>query len=146
MNDRIRMRQECVRCGCEEGYIVTRGGQDCVHCEVCRKWQYNAPRTETGRAVRTIARTHSAVTVKVRAKVLLRAKGQCELCGADGVGGLHVGHLVSVKDGHAKCWLDVQINHQSNLCAMCPACNLGLGQSSVPEDIAVRIRQRWESA
>lgn len=136
------MRQECQKCGSSEGYIVTRSGQDCVHCQVCNKWQYNAPRTETGRKVRTIKTSHAGITAKVRTKVILRAGARCELCGA--TGDLEVGHITSVNSAYALNWLDVQINHQSNLCALCPACNSGIGAETIPMEVAQRIRAAWK--
>jgi hypothetical protein len=43
----ITMRKACV-CGETIGKITLKGGQNCVYCCNCGKYQYNAPETETG--------------------------------------------------------------------------------------------------
>lgn len=40
------MRAAC-ECGSLTGTVKRKRGQDCVYCESCGKWQYNAPRTES---------------------------------------------------------------------------------------------------
>jgi 5-methylcytosine-specific restriction endonuclease McrA len=135
-----RMRKAC-SCGEEFGTVRTVGNQDTVRCARCNVFQYNAPRVETGRAVRTVSTVHEAIKPKLRARILERATGRCELCGADGraAGGLHVGHLISVKDGLERGLTEVDLNTEENLAAMCAECNLGLGQQTVPLRLAVAI-------
>ena len=50
------MPAPCKKCGCTNGRIETRSGQDCVLCQICGAFQYNAPKTETGRAREPSAR------------------------------------------------------------------------------------------
>ena len=138
------LRAPC-SCGGTEGRIETRNGQDCVFCSSCNKWQYNAPKTETGRAVRSVSTVHEAIRPAVRARVLLRANRHCELCGAERE--LHVGHLLSVADGVRGGLADAEINGEENLAAMCVECNLGLGANPVPLRLMValvlaRVRNR----
>lgn len=130
----MKMRKPCARDGNEEGRIETRGGQDCVYCTACGLHQYNAPKTETGRAVRSVQTLHAGISPKMRARILLRATGRCELCGSKPTTEhpLNVGHLVSVAEGIKRDLTDQEINHEENLCAMCDACNLGIGKEVVP--------------
>ncbi len=132
------MRAPCKKCGCTNGRIETRSGQDCVLCQICGAFQYNAPKTETGRAPRTVSTTHDACGPKIRARILLRANGACELCHAASVP-LHVGHLVSVEAGHRAGMTDSEINSHENLCCLCDQCNLGLGSDVVPVRLAVAM-------
>lgn len=136
------LRQACLCCACTTGKIETRNGQDCVFCFGCGRFQYNAPKTETGRKARSIQTTHALIRPATRARVLMRASGRCELCGAKPNGqdgGLHVGHLLSVKDGHAHGLTDSEINGDENLAAFCAECNLGMGEETVPLRLAVAI-------
>jgi hypothetical protein len=50
--------------------IFTRNGQDTVKCALCGLYQYNAPKVETGREVRTIATVHEGITSKKRTAIL----------------------------------------------------------------------------
>lgn len=134
------MRARCVACGDEYGNIQTRNGQDCVYCDNCGKYQYNAPKTETGREIRSTQTTHAAIKPNQRSRILLRANGRCELCGRRGEDqGLHVGHLLSVAVGTAGGMSDDEINDDANLSAMCAECNLGLGDEPVPLRLAIRL-------
>lgn len=139
MNDQPihSMRARCRYCGATEGRIETRNGQDCVYCLACGKHQYNAPKTETGRAERTVTTIHNGIKPKQRARIIERATGRCELCGARG--NLHVGHLVSVKDALRLELTDAEINSDENLAAMCDECNLGIGENPVPLRLAIAM-------
>lgn len=130
------LRKPCP-CGGAAGRIETRNGQDCVFCLDCSRFQYNAPRVETGREVRTVSTVHGGITSRRRARILLRANAHCELCGKSG--NLHVGHLLSVKDGLRMQLTEVEINDDENLAALCDECNLGLGEETVPLRLAVAI-------
>ena len=132
----ITMREFCM-CGSIEGYIVEKGGQDTVRCLSCNQWQYNAPRTETGKAQRSVSTVHEAIKPKQRARVLMRASGFCELCGAKGI--QHVGHLISVEHGLAQGLTERELNDDENLASMCEECNLGLGAETVPLRLAISI-------
>ena len=134
---------KCRKCESEDVSIEEKHGQDVVRCNQCQKWSHNASRTETGRKARTVSTTHEAIRASVRAEVLSRATGRCEMCGA--AVSLTVGHLVSVRVGHDYGLTDDEINSQENLCAMCDECNSGLGATPVPLRLAISmIRKRIE--
>jgi hypothetical protein len=117
LDNAFKMRVPCKHCGSEVGEIRTTNGQDCVYC-CCGKYAgYNAPKTETGRAVRSVSTVHEAIKPKLRSRILERATGRCELCGAKG--DLHVGHIVSVEAGMRQGMTDREINSEENLCCMC---------------------------
>ncbi len=137
------LRAPCKRCGSTTGNIQTKppvpGGQDCVYCD-CGAFQYNAPKTETGRKQRSVQTTHEAIKPNQRARIILRANGRCELCGVGAdVARLDVGHLLSVDDGHKQGYPDELINSDENLAAMCDQCNLGLGKQTLPLRLAFAI-------
>jgi 5-methylcytosine-specific restriction endonuclease McrA len=123
------MRRPCPICAETAGRIETRNGQDCVYCLGCDRHQYNAPKTETGRAVRTVTTVHNGIKPKQRARVLERDNGRCCLCGSRD--NLHVGHLLSVDDGLKQGMTEVDLNNDENLAAMCSECNLGLSSKPV---------------
>jgi hypothetical protein len=124
------MREPCRDCGCAAGVRRMNGQQDTVRCRDCGRFCYNAPRTETGMKPRTVRTTHEAIKPAQRARIILRANGACEACHK--VAPLHVGHWVSVADGHARGMSDTEINSDENLLALCEECNLGLGRETVP--------------
>lgn len=130
----IRMRARC-KCGSVDGYITETGAQDVVRCSSCNRFQYNAPRVETGKAVRSVSTVHAAITGRQRAEVLLRAQFRCEMCGhrpTKETDELHVGHFISVKSGLEFGMTDEQINSIENLFCQCAQCNLGLKAEVVP--------------
>lgn len=135
------MRAACRFCEAS-GVITTDGtvrevnGQDVVRCARCNRHVYNAPRLETGRAVRTVTTVHNGIKPSQRARVLER-DGRCILCGSRD--GLHVGHLLSVAAGLEAGLTEAQLNDDENLAAMCAECNLGYGQRSVPLWIVVPL-------
>jgi 5-methylcytosine-specific restriction endonuclease McrA len=133
----MQMRKACSACSEQEGRLETRNGQDCVFCVGCGAFQYNAPKTETGRVPRTVTTVHNGITARQRARILVRSLGRCDLCGAKG--DLHVGHLLSVKEGLRLGLTEVELNNDENLAAFCPECNLGLGQEVVPLRLMVSI-------
>lgn len=140
--DPFIMRARCGKCGCNEGRIEERGAQDVVRCADCNTFQYNAPRVETGKAVRSVSTVHDAVKPRVRAQVLMRANGRCEVCGRRPEGStseLHVGHVISVKRAMEVGLPDDAINHDENLMALCSACNLGLGKDVIPVRFVVSV-------
>lgn len=134
------MRKPCV-CGCDVGRIVEKGAQDCVYCSQCGRWNYNAPRSETGKPTRSVSDRDSSIKPAKRAKVLLRATGRCELCGKkpSDEASLHVGHLLSVKDAESLGVSREDTDSMENLAAMCDECNLGLSEETVPLRLAAAI-------
>lgn len=133
----LTMRAPCPRCACTEGTIVTRNGQDCVFCQGCNTWAYNAPRAETGREVRSL-RTRPAISPGKRARILLRDNGTCVLCHRADVP-IDIGHLISVNAGRNSGMTDFALFDDENLAAMCQPCNSGLSDEPVPLRIAVAI-------
>lgn len=111
-------------------FIETRNGQDCVFCDGCKRLCYNAPKTETGRASRSVTTVHNGIAPSKRARILERDNGRCVLCGRKE--NLHAGHLLSVAAGLKQGLTEVELNADENLAAMCDECNLGLGERPVP--------------
>lgn len=138
------MRAPCPNCGATAGVVLERKGQDTVRCLACDRWCYNAPRTETGRAVRSTSTVHAAIKPKQRARILMRASSKCEVCGARGI--LHVGHIISVDVGLQFGLDETLLNDDENLLCMCEQCNLGLGDEPMPLRVAIavlRARVTW---
>src|SRR5690348_2949817 len=135
------LRNPCKKCGHEFGRIVPTGGQNVVRCAACDAYaNYNAPKTETGEKPRSVSTCHESIRPKTRTLVLMRANGHCELCGRPVAEcNIHVGHLLSVKDGFERGLSDAEINHEENLAAFCEECNLGMGKETVPLRLAVEI-------
>jgi len=138
------MRKPCRTCGWTEGFVVTKGGQDTVRCSKCNAYAgYNAPKSETGKAHRSIQSTHEKIKPSVRAKVIERALGRCEECGKSCSSTiLHVGHFISVKDGHEYGLTDAEINHPENLICQCEECNLGFSDRPRPIRVLMAILKR----
>lgn len=132
------LRKPCY-CGGTQGYILSKNQQDVVRCLSCREYQYNAPRAETGQSTRHV-RTRQTISPSLRTTIFLRANNRCELCGRSGdEKALHVGHLLSVKDGLQLGLTEEELTVEENLAAMCDECNLGLGALSVPLQVVYRI-------
>ena len=87
-------------------------------------------KAEAGISPRTVQSLRSIIKPKHRAKIIDRASGRCEMCGASGVL-LHVGHFVSVDAGTEAGMTEDEINSDENLYCSCEECNLGLGSSPV---------------
>jgi hypothetical protein len=137
MSTVIAMRTSCKFCTCSDGHIETRNGQDCVFCNCCERFQYNAPKTETGREVRTVTTVHNGIKPKQRARILDRDGGRCVLCGSKE--NLHAGHLLSVAEGVRQGLAVEQINDDENLAAMCDECNAGLGERPVSVKLLMAV-------
>lgn len=134
--DPYRMRKPCPDCECEFGVVREVGFQDTVRCRDCGKFQYNAPRLETGKPQRHI-KTRENIKLAIRSLVMVRAGGACELCHC--VAPLTVGHLLSVDAGRSEDLTDDELNCEENLAAMCDACNSGISSNPVPLRVAVAI-------
>jgi len=133
-----QLRKPCQQCGETRGRIYPKGNQDCVFCLNCSKFQYNAPRTETGREVRTL-QTIRHISPSQRSRLLERAHGRCELCAS--IQELTIAHIVSVKDGF-DFLTDAQLNSDENLMVLCAECNAGQGQRTMPAWLAAAIIYR----
>lgn len=139
--DHIIRNGGCKRCKTTTGRIETKSGQDCVFCTQCGAFQYNAPRVETGREVRSL-RTRPDISPSQRTRILDRDGGACILCHATDRP-LDIGHLISVKDGLDTGLTEAQIYHDENLAAMCAPCNSGYGARTVnPRIIAAALLAR----
>lgn len=137
----MQMREPCKNCGAEEGRIETRSGQDCVFCIKCGRHAYNAPRSETGRAVRSL-RTRPDIKPSQRSRIIDRDGGRCVVCHhADRP--IDIAHLVSVDDGERLGMTEVELYDDENLVAMCAPCNSGYGAVSVnPRIVLLLVRAR----
>ncbi len=130
------LRKPCKQCGVSDGALKPTGFQDCVYCRKCGTFQYNAPRTETGREKLTTQSAHN-ISPSQRSRVLMRAHGMCEICGHRRA--LQVGHILSVAESIDQGLAPVQFNSDDNLMAQCAECNLGLGKNPVPLWLAVGL-------
>lgn len=124
------MREPCPACGCPDGTITTRGGQDAVRCAECQRYCYNAPRSETGRERRTLS-TRPDIRPGQRSRILLRDNFVCIMCHRSDVA-LEIGHLVSVHDARLVGLSDHDLTSDHNLAVMCDECNNGLSKQSLP--------------
>ncbi len=134
----IRMREPCKHCGCPDGTVETKNGQDVVRCAACDRWSYNQPRNESGRETRSVRRT-SLPPSKV-ARVLRTHHNSCVTCGArPPTVELHIGHLVP-HDAALELGLPEHlVDHDFNLAPMCPQCNLGLGNNPIGLGLMYRL-------
>jgi hypothetical protein len=132
VSDLIEMRQPCPRDGCTEtqGRVTEANGQRVVRCAWCNRHCYNQPRDEAGLAPQKI-KTREPFKLGQRQRILERDGHACVSCHATDRP-LHIGHLVSVHDGRRLGMDDAELNDDLNLAAMCDACNLGLGERSLP--------------
>lgn len=133
------LRYPCPHCEHERGFIRSKGSQDSMFCERCYKFLYNAPRTETGREVRTLQSVRHSPPGQ-RARILERAHGRCELCGAADRP-LTIGHILSMKEGF-NLVSDFQLNSDDNCMALCEECNAGIGETSLPLWLAEALLYR----
>lgn len=112
-----------------------------MFCEECYRFQYNAPKTETGRKVRTLQSVRH-VPVSQRTRILERAHGRCELCGVSAADRpLTIAHVLSVKDGFDFI-TDAQLNSDDNTMALCEECNSGQRHRSMPLWLAAALLSR----
>jgi 5-methylcytosine-specific restriction endonuclease McrA len=139
----FKMRADCRYCGWPTGVVKDVNGQDTVRCASCGRFQYNAPRTETGRAVRSI-NERPDVSPGRRARILARDGFACVGCHRTDRP-LHIGHLLSVKQGRDIGAADELLYSDENLAAMCEECNLGFGETSIGPQLlfhVLRVRER----
>lgn len=135
----IALRKPCDNCGESHGRVKRVGLQDTVRCVECGKFQYNAPRTETGERKVSLSSVHNAIKPKKRARIFERAGGRCEAPGCGRSELLTVGHIVSVKVGLELGYDEVLLNDDENLMAMCATCNAGWGDRPMPLGLALRV-------
>lgn len=138
----MELRKQCQHCDCSTGFIETRNGQDCVFCDVCKRHQYNAPKSETGRQSRSVSTSRVGIKPGQRSRIIDRANSRCERCGKHAAAsetGLHVGHILSVKDASTNNVGDEIVNSDENLIAECDECNLGHGKGCLPVRFVVAL-------
>jgi hypothetical protein len=128
------MREPCPACGCPDGTITTRNGQDTVRCAQCQRYCYNAPRSETGRERRSLS-TRPDVRPRQRSRIFLRGNFACIMCHRSDVA-LQIGHLISVHDGRLVGQSDDDLTSDVNLARLaglrgrhCLRCRPGRGES-----------------
>jgi hypothetical protein len=133
------MRSPCSYCGGTDGRLEVRGGQNCVFCVGCGQWCYNAPKAETGEAVRSLA-SRPEIKPSQRTRVFSRDGYACLCCHATDRT-LVVGHLISVAQGHELGMSDSELFADENLAAFCEECNAGQGAKSVSPRLIWRSQQ-----
>lgn len=139
----------CRKCRSGSVRIEPRNGQDCVWCLGCGQFSHNAPKHETGRAVRSL-RTRPDIKPSKRARVLDRDNGACIICHRVDIA-LDVGHIVSVDEGRTLGMTEEQLFDDENLAAMCASCNSGFNAVSINPRlfaalVIARIQRREQSA
>lgn len=134
----------CKQCGCTSFVLRERSGQDTAWCSACDTYGKNVSRVDAGRRQQTVSTVHAAIKPKQRSRILARAGGRCEVCGARTI--LHVGHIIGVSVG-LRFGVDSRLlNDDENLMSLCEECNLGQGHEpmSLPMAIALlRVRVSW---
>src|SRR5262249_16722275 len=119
-----RSRRACPRCGTDDAVLLRRGQQSTIRCARCDRFLYNAPKIETGERRRTLRTLRRSIRPKQQARILNRDRGRCVLCGSRDE--LTIGQVRRLEDGDA-VGADTQVLYDdSNLAAMCEACNIGL--------------------
>jgi hypothetical protein len=149
---KIEMRESCRHCGCPDGVIITKGGQDTVRCARCDRYAgYNARRTETGRPRRSL-RSRPPISPSQRNRILTRDNSTCLRCNHSDRP-LVVAHWISVDDGKK---LDLGLSEaelfdDETLLVLCAECNAGQGRETLPlrfmaTVLRVRIARRRRNA
>ena len=144
------MRSRCPRCGCIDGIITTKNGQDTVRCAECDRFCYNAPRSETGRDPRSL-RSRPQIRPSQRVRIFEYDNWTCVVCRAQDVP-LQIGHFVSVDDQEASGMSDAELYDDENLVTVCAECNAGQGPRTFSLRLALAVfrartaRQRREAS
>jgi 5-methylcytosine-specific restriction endonuclease McrA len=136
------LRAPCSSCG-----ELSRGrgpravnGQAVVYCATCRRFAYNAPKSETGTPQRRL-RSREDLRVGQRERILERDNATCLSCGRrppEVI--LHVAHMISVADCIALGGFGSDdYNDDSNLYTACEECNLRQGRRSLPPSHMIRM-------
>jgi 5-methylcytosine-specific restriction endonuclease McrA len=123
-------REECPSCGTTDARILRVGTQNTVRCADCGRHLYNASKVETGELARAVQTVRKGIKPNQQARIFDRDGGRCIFCRQDDEP-LTIGHLLSVEDGVALGATTAELNDDSNLAAMCEACNLGLNSRSI---------------
>lgn len=133
------MQRPCPICGGREGRIHwNQNGQDVVYCKPCDRSVYNASKTETGREARSLSNVRHTPPSQ-RWRLLERAHGCCEVCGAREA--LVIDHVLSVKDGF-EFLTETQLNSDENRMVLCALCNSGKRSQTLPLWLFAAILKR----
>ena len=132
------LRKMC-SCGGEHGYILDKNGQAVVKCADCDKYQYNAPKSETGRSTRSVSRRNMKPSTKAR--ILERDGHRCVTCGGASKDGfvLHIGHILSVDEAKKQGVGREVYDCDENLIAQCEECNLGQSSRPLPARLLLSL-------
>lgn len=124
MDNTFTLREPC-QCGGAHGYITPKNGQDLARCFDCGTWQYNVPRTESGRRQRSLS-TREGITPSQRARILDTHGHACIYCGKRPPEvRLELEHMVPRELAEKHGVLDDLIDSVHNLAPACPECNSG---------------------
>lgn len=120
----ITLRSPC-QCDGTIGVVRQVGNQDTVRCVDCDRFQYNAPRSETGRKQRSLS-TREGITPSQRAAVLKAFGHACVYCGKRPPEvRLELDHMIPRDVAERHGMLDALIDSTHNLAPACPECNSG---------------------
>lgn len=134
------LRESCKWCNFTLGRMQTRNGQDCVYCGQCDRFLYNAPKTETGREVRSVTTNRIGIPPSQRSELMERANRRCEVCGkSSDQSVMHVGHVVSLKHADKTNLTPEELNSNENLMILCDECNLGWGENPLPARMLIAV-------
>jgi hypothetical protein len=112
--------------------VTEKNGQDCVYC-ICGRFQYNAPKTETGRLQRTLA-SRPGITPSMRRRVFDLCANACVLCGRRAPEArLEIDHMLSREIAERHGFLDDLIDSEHNYAVLCAECNSGDRALSKPD-------------
>ena len=98
----------CPDCGAVDGLVNTAGAHQKLTCGDCGRYIRFVGKAELGLVPRTVATTRAGITPGVRARILERATGKCEVCGATDRP-IHVGHCLSVREATEQGLTDEEI-------------------------------------
>lgn len=136
----LPLRNMC-ECGSVTGELRPNNGSNDVYCIVCKKYCFCARKDELDSTVEPRNDRIKKFKPKQKARILLRDSGRCILCGTN-EDVLHIGHLISVKDGPQLGLSDDDLWSDENLATMCSECNLGLGADSVTARLIAALVRR----
>ena len=143
----ITMRAPCLQCGSSYGKRLDLNGQATIRCAICARWNYNAPKLETGEQQRRV-RTRPSIKPSQRFRIINRATGMCELSGfiptrKDGLDGVHEkSHILSGDDAHSADITIEEQNSDHNLACLCESCNSGMSSLSFHPILYLRLLRR----
>ena len=131
------------------GYYETKNGQNVAYCAECGGGLgWNVPKHVTGQEQRHV-RSRPEIKPSQRSRILERDGHACLECGRRAAPEvvLHVGHLISAKEGASIGMTENEIFDDENLYIVCEECNLGRSERSVDARFVLRfMRAKWSRA